>query len=53
MTRPAKAGHYVLKPDTTYIYTSSVTRVERSYVRVLIIWIGVLAALFAFQQYFS
>jgi hypothetical protein len=30
-----------------------VTRIGRSYLRVLIIWIGVLAALFAFQQYFS
>jgi hypothetical protein len=30
-----------------------VTRVERSYLRVLIIWIGVLTALYAFQQYFS
>jgi hypothetical protein len=30
-----------------------VTRIERSYLRVLIIWIGVLTALYAFQQYFS
>lgn len=35
------------------LYTSSVTRIERSYVRVLIVWIGVLTALYAFQQYFS
>jgi len=27
--------------------------VRRSYVRVLVIWVIVLAALFAFQQYFS
>jgi hypothetical protein len=30
-----------------------VTRIGRSYLRVLIIWIGVLTALYAFQQYFS
>jgi hypothetical protein len=30
-----------------------VTDVRRSYVRVLIVWATVLAALFAFQQYFS
>jgi len=30
-----------------------VTRIERSYVRVLIVWISVLTALYAFQQYFS
>jgi hypothetical protein len=30
-----------------------VTDIRRSYVRVLILWAGVLAALFAFQQYFS
>ena len=34
---PAEAGHSV----------------RRSYVRVLVIWVIVLAALFAFQQYFS
>jgi hypothetical protein len=30
-----------------------VTRIERSYLRVLLIWIGVLIALYGFQQYFS
>jgi hypothetical protein len=30
-----------------------VTDVRRSYVRVVILWVIVLAALFAFQQYFS
>jgi len=30
-----------------------VTRIGRNYLRVLIIWIGVLTALYAFQQYFS
>jgi hypothetical protein len=30
-----------------------VTDVRRSYVRVVVLWIIVLAALFAFQQYFS
>jgi hypothetical protein len=30
-----------------------VTDIRRSYVRVLILWVVVLAALFAFQQYFS
>jgi hypothetical protein len=30
-----------------------VTRIERSYLRVLIVWIVVLTALYAFQQYFS
>jgi hypothetical protein len=30
-----------------------VTHVERSYLRVLVIWVVVLAALYAFQQYFS
>jgi hypothetical protein len=30
-----------------------VTRMERSYVRVLAVWVLVLAALYAFQQYFS
>jgi hypothetical protein len=30
-----------------------VTRIERSYLRVLIIWVVVLAALFAFQELFS
>jgi len=30
-----------------------VTGVQRAYVRVLVIWVVVLAALFAFQQYFS
>jgi len=33
--------------------TSSATGVGRSYVRVLILWVVVLAALFAFQEYFS
>jgi hypothetical protein len=30
-----------------------VTDIRRSYVRVVIIWVVVLAALFAFEQYFS
>jgi hypothetical protein len=30
-----------------------VTDIRRSYVRVVVIWVIVLAALFAFQQYFS
>jgi hypothetical protein len=30
-----------------------VTDVRRNYVRVLVVWILVLASLFAFQQYFS
>jgi hypothetical protein len=30
-----------------------VTNIRRSYVRVVIIWVVVLAALFAFEQYFS
>jgi hypothetical protein len=30
-----------------------VTDVRRRYVRVVILWVIVLAALFAFQQYFS
>jgi hypothetical protein len=30
-----------------------VTRIERSYLRVLILWVVVLAALFAFQEFFS
>jgi hypothetical protein len=30
-----------------------VSDVRRSYVRVLVVWVVVLAALFAFQQYFS
>jgi hypothetical protein len=30
-----------------------VNRMTRSYIRVLIIWVVVLVALFAFQQYFS
>jgi hypothetical protein len=30
-----------------------VTRMERGYVRVLVVWVVVLAALYAFQQYFS
>lgn len=29
------------------------TAVERSYVRVLVTWVMVLAALYAFQEYFS
>jgi hypothetical protein len=29
------------------------SNMRRSYVRVLVIWIVVLAALYAFQQYFS
>ena len=29
------------------------TDIRRSYVRVVIIWVVVLAALFAFEQYFS
>ena len=29
------------------------TDVRRSYVRVLVLWVVVLAALFAFQEYFS
>ena len=29
------------------------TAVERSYVRVLVTWVVVLAALYAFQEYFS
>jgi hypothetical protein len=30
-----------------------VTRVERSYVRVLLVWVVVLVALYAFQELFS
>jgi hypothetical protein len=30
-----------------------VTGIQRGYVRVLVIWVVVLAALFAFQEYFS
>jgi hypothetical protein len=30
-----------------------VTDIRRSYVRVVVLWVIVLAALFAFQQYFS
>jgi hypothetical protein len=30
-----------------------VTQIERSYLRVIVLWVAVLAALFAFQQYFS
>jgi hypothetical protein len=30
-----------------------VTGVERTYVRVLVVWAVVLAALYAFQEYFS
>lgn len=29
------------------------TTMQRNYVRVLIVWVGVLAALYAFQQYFG
>jgi hypothetical protein len=31
----------------------AVTRIERHYVRVLIVWVTVLVALFAFQEFFS
>jgi len=30
-----------------------VTDIRRSYVRVVVLWVLVLAALFAFEQYFS
>jgi hypothetical protein len=30
-----------------------VTTMQRTYVRVVVIWLVVLAALYAFQQYFS
>jgi len=30
-----------------------VTDIRRSYVRVVVLWVIVLAALFAFEQYFS
>jgi hypothetical protein len=30
-----------------------VSDIRRSYVRVVVVWVIVLAALFAFQQYFS
>jgi hypothetical protein len=30
-----------------------VTDIERHYVRVVLVWVGVLAALFAFQELFS
>jgi len=30
-----------------------VTRIERQYVRVLIVWVSVLVALYAFQELFS
>jgi len=30
-----------------------VTRIERHYVRVVIVWVAVLAALYAFQEIFS
>jgi hypothetical protein len=29
------------------------TNIQRSYVRVLVVWVLTLAGLFAFQQYFS
>jgi hypothetical protein len=31
----------------------SVTRIQRQYVRVIVLWVGVLAALYAFQELFS
>jgi hypothetical protein len=31
----------------------AVTSMERNYVRVLVVWVAVLCALYAFQQYFS
>jgi hypothetical protein len=31
----------------------SVTRIQRQYIRVLVVWVGVLAALYAFQEFFS
>jgi hypothetical protein len=42
-TRFSPGGHY----------TASVTRISRSYLRVLVIWVAVLVALYAFQEYFS
>jgi hypothetical protein len=30
-----------------------VTHIERSYLRVIVLWVAVLAALFAFQRFFS
>jgi hypothetical protein len=30
-----------------------VTRIQRQYIRVLVVWVGVLAALYAFQEFFS
>jgi len=33
--------------------TTDMTAVERSYVRVLVTWVVVLAALYSFQEYFS
>ena len=33
--------------------TSPLTNIRRSYVRVLILWVMVLVALYAFQEYFS
>jgi len=29
------------------------TRIERSYIRVIVVWVITLAALYAFQEYFS
>jgi hypothetical protein len=34
-------------------YTPTVTRIERHYVGVLVVWVAVLAALFAFQELFA
>lgn len=43
MTLDSRGVHHVV----------SQTDARRSYVRVLILWVVVLAALFAFQEYFS
>lgn len=40
-----------MTPDSSR--TSPATGVRRSYVRVVIVWLVVLVALYAFQEYFS
>jgi len=46
----ASAG---LRHDLRSAVGESLTDIRRSYLRVIIIWAVVLAALFAFQDYFS
>ena len=46
-------GPLECRSDETLVYRDLAMTIQQSYLRVLMLWVVVLAALFAFQEYFS